>query len=83
MKHLAPILFLIACLAIIPSQAQTPYDSFAPETSRPMLGLDAISPVSSERTTAIELVSDSAAYAIVIDPKQRSVYQPNIYNAYH
>ena len=62
MRPLTSILFLIVCFAIIPSQAQTPYDTFAPETSRPMLGLDAISPVSSERPTAIELVSDSAVH---------------------
>lgn len=37
MRPLTSILFLIVCLAIIPSQAQTPYDAFAPETSRPML----------------------------------------------
>lgn len=83
MKPLSSILLLIASLALIPSQAQTPYDAFAPETSRPMLGLDAISPVSSERLTAVESMSDSAVFAIVIDPKQQSVYQPNIYNAYH
>lgn len=78
MKHLSSILLLIACLVIFPSQAQTPYDAFAPETSRPMLGLEAVSPVSSERTTAIELVSGSAAYTIVIDPEQQSVYLLNL-----
>jgi hypothetical protein len=48
-----------------------------------MLGLDAAAQASIERPTAVESMSDSAVYAIVIDPKQRSVYQPNIYNAYH
>ena len=67
MRPLTSILFLIVCLAIIPSQAQTPYDAFAPETSRPMLGLEAVSSVSSERSTAVESMSDSAVYAIVIE----------------
>ena len=78
MKPLSSILLLIACLVIFPSQAQTPYDAFAPETSRPMLGLDAISPVSSERPTAVESMSDSATYAIVIDQEQQSVYLLNL-----
>ena len=78
MKPLTSILLFIACFAIFPSQAQTPYDAFAPETSRPMLGLEAISPVLSERPTAVESMSDSAVYAIVIDPKQQSVYLLNL-----
>ncbi len=78
MKHLSSILLLIACLALIPSQAQTPYDTFAPETSRPMLGLEAVSPVSRERPTAVESISDSAVFAIVIDQEQQSVYLLNL-----
>ena len=78
MKPISSILLLIACLVFVPSQAQTPYDTFAPETARPMLGLEAFSSVSSERTTAVESMSDSAVYAIVIDPKQQSVYLLNL-----
>jgi hypothetical protein len=43
-----------------------------------MLGLDAAAQASIERPTAIELVSDSAAYAIVIDQEQQSVYLLNL-----
>ena len=42
MKAYTSILLLALCLIGITANAQTPFDSFAPETSRPMLGLDAI-----------------------------------------
>ena len=42
MKSYTSILFLALCLTVTTAHAQTPFDSFAPETSRPMLGLDAI-----------------------------------------
>ena len=42
MKSYTSILFLALCLTVTTANAQTPFDSFAPETSRPMLGLDAI-----------------------------------------
>ena len=40
MKHILSIL-LLACISLS-SYAQTPYDSFAPETSRPVLELSEI-----------------------------------------
>ena len=42
MKSYTSILLLTLCLTGLSANAQTPFDSFAPETSRPMLGLDAI-----------------------------------------
>ena len=56
MKRLIYILFF-ACALIIQLNAQTPFDSFAPEATRPMLGLE-----ESTNTT-----SDSILCAIVAD----------------
>lgn len=42
MKHYTFILLMALCLTAVTANAQTPFDAFAPETSRPMLGLDAI-----------------------------------------
>ena len=42
MKSHTCILLQTLCLAGVCVTAQTPFDSFASETSRPMLGLDAI-----------------------------------------
>lgn len=39
MRHLICTLFIFACAWAIELYAQTPYDSFSPETSRPMLGI--------------------------------------------
>lgn len=39
MKHLIHTLLIIASAWGLRASAQTPYDSFAPETSRPMLGV--------------------------------------------
>ena len=41
MNHPIYTLLIIACAWTIQSNAQTPYDSFSPETSRPMLGIEA------------------------------------------
>lgn len=41
MNHPIYTLLVIACAWTIQSNAQTPYDSFSPETSRPMLGIEA------------------------------------------
>lgn len=40
MKHSIYTLLIIACAWSIQSNAQTPFDSFSPETSRPMLGIE-------------------------------------------
>ena len=42
MKYYTYIFLCTLCLMRAIANAQTPFDSFAPETSRPMLGLDAI-----------------------------------------
>ena len=42
MRKIACIVLTIVCAFVFRAQAQTPYDSFAPESTRPMLGLDAL-----------------------------------------
>ena len=57
MNSYASILFIALCLTEISAHAQTPYDSFAPETSRPMLGLDAINMM--ENPSQCNVINDS------------------------
>lgn len=40
MRHLGYILLVVFSVLCLSTNAQTPYDSFAPETSRPMLGIE-------------------------------------------
>jgi len=50
MKQLTCIVLTIVSAFIFRTQAQTPYDSFAPESTRPMLGLDALHAMKQEST---------------------------------
>ena len=70
MKHLLSIL-LIACVCV-GSFAQTPYDSFAPETSRPMLELPG--PESSPDTLFCAIVADlSNQTLLLVDVSSREI----------
>ena len=70
MKHLLSIL-LIACVCV-GSFAQTPYDSFAPETSRPMLELP--EPESSPDTLFCAIVADlSNQTLLLVDVSTREI----------
>lgn len=50
MKQLTYIVLTIVSAFVFHAQAQTPYDSFAPECTRPMLGLDALHSMKQEST---------------------------------
>ena len=71
MKHSLYTLLIIACTWSIQSNAQTPYDSFAPETSRPMLGIlekssaDTVSSIESKNTT---FTTDDIRKWMSVDP---------------
>ena len=71
MKHSLYTLLIIACTWSIQSNAQTPYDSFAPETSRPMLGIlekssaDTVSSIESKNTT---FTTDDIRKWLSVDP---------------
>ena len=70
MKHLLSIL-LIACVCV-GSFAQTPYESFAPETSRPMLELP--EPESSPDTLFCAIVADlSNQTLLLVDVSSRRI----------
>lgn len=70
MKHLLSIL-LTACVCV-GSFAQTPYDSFAPETSRPMLELPG--PKSSPDTLFCAIVADmSNQTLLLVDVSSREI----------
>ena len=70
MKHLLSIL-LIACVCV-GSFAQTPYDSFAPETSRPMLELP--EPEPSPDTLFCAIVADmSNQTLLLVDVSSREI----------
>ena len=70
MKHLLSIL-LIACVCV-GSFAQTPYDSFAPETSRPMLELP--EPEPSPDTLFCAIVADmSNQPLLLVDVSSREI----------
>ena len=70
MKHLLSILFL-ACVCV-GSFAQTPYDSFAPETSRPMLELP--EPEPSPDTLFCAMVADmSNQTLLLVDVSSREI----------
>ena len=70
MKHLLPILFL-ACVCV-GSFAQTPFDSFAPEVSKPMLELR--EPESSPDTLFCTVVADiQHQMLLLVDVSSREV----------
>lgn len=64
MRHLGYILLVVFSVLCIPANAQTPYDSFAPETSRPMLEI--------EKTKS---QTDSIPCVIVTRPLTDDVYK--------
>ena len=68
MKHLLIILFT-ACICMC-ATAQTPYDSFAPETSRPILDMEALS----EMHTLSHQSPDTMLCALVIDTSQEQMF---------
>ena len=63
-KHISSIL-LVVCICIF-AQAQTPYDSFAPHISRPILDVEAVS----SHKAASHISQDTIFYKSVIDPHQ-------------
>ena len=68
MKHHL-FIFFTACICMC-ATAQTPYDSFAPETSRPILGMEALS----EMHTPSKQSPDTVFCALVIDTSQEQIY---------
>jgi len=71
MKHIAHIVLLTMSLLLpITMKAQTPYDSFAPETSRPMLEADALN----EELSHENHQADTILCAAVIDFQSQSLY---------
>ena len=63
-KHISSIL-LVVCICIF-AQAQTPYDSFAPHISRPILDVEAVS----SHKAASHISQDTIFYKSIIDPHQ-------------
>ena len=56
-RHIFITLLVVWGALCIGANAQTPYDAFAPETSRPMLGLDAIN--TTENPSQCNVINDS------------------------
>ena len=56
-RHIFITLLVVWGALCIGANAQTPYDAFAPETSRPMLGLDAINMM--ENPSQCNVINDS------------------------
>ena len=71
MKHLRFIFLTCISLACNLVVAQTPFDSFSPETSRPMLVME---DEVSMRQQHVETSSDSMRYAVIVDIQQQAVY---------
>lgn len=69
MRHLICTLFIIACACVNKLYAQTPYDSFAPETSRPMLGI-----------AETESQTDSILCAVVADMQNQMLLFVDVLN---
>ena len=69
MKHLIHTLLIIACAWGRRASAQTPYDSFAPETSRPMLGV-----------AEHEVKTDSILCAVVTDTQNQMLLLVDVSN---
>jgi len=70
MKRITYILLFVSLLQPIALKAQTPYDSFAPETSRPMLETDALY----EEIVKENRHADTILCAAVIDFQSQSLY---------
>lgn len=70
MKRITLILLAMCLLLPVATKAQTPYDSFAPETSRPMLEADALY----EETVQENHTADTILCAAVIDFQSQSLY---------
>ena len=66
-KHISSIL-LVVCICIF-AHAQTPYDSFAPETSRPILTSEALS----KEKCAQDFSSDTTLLVAMIDTQQERI----------
>ena len=69
MKHLIHTLLIIACAWGLRANAQTPYGSFAPETSRPMLGV-----------AEQEVKTDSILCAVVTDTQHQMLLFVDVSN---
>lgn len=70
MKHFFYTLLFASLLLPVATMAQTPYDSFAPETSRPMLETDALY----EEIVKENRQTDTILCAAVIDLQTQSLY---------
>ena len=71
MKHLRFILLTCISLTYSLVVAQTPFDSFSPETSRPMLVME---DEAAMRQQHRETLPDSMRYAVIVDVQQQAVY---------
>lgn len=65
MRERIYILITLVCSLSLSTHAQTPYDSFAPETSRPMLGLEDLRAI--ETSMPSKTQTDTMLCAVVID----------------
>ena len=68
MHHVKLILLLSLCIGLS-ANAQTPYDSFAPETSRPILTSEALS----KEKCAQDFSSDTTLLVAMIDTQQERI----------
>ena len=73
MHHVKLILLLYLCIGLS-ANAQTPYDSFAPETSRPMLTSGALS----REKCAQDFSSDTTLLVAMIDTQQERILLVNM-----
>jgi hypothetical protein len=74
MKYITYILLAISLLLPIALKAQTPYDTFAPEASRPMLDADALYEEIVQENRRTSLPFDTILCAAVIDIQSQSLY---------
>ena len=67
--HLLKLILLLSLCIWMSAKAQTPYDSFAPETSHPMLTSEALS----KEICAQDFSSDTTLLVAMIDTQQERI----------
>ena len=67
--HLLKLILLLSVCIWLSAKAQTPYDSFAPETSRPILTSEALS----KEKCAQDFSSDTTLLVAMIDTQQERI----------
>ena len=90
MHHVKLILLFSLCIGLS-AQAQTPYDSFAPETSRPILTSEALSrekcaqDFSLDTTLLVAMIDTQQERILLVDMSDRSIvaYAPLTDNKCH